>query len=379
MQLAVERGLVVPIPGTHPEDCRFTLPEAKPTVNPDPITIVPGLADQPEPLIPYLVNLVKCIADVTAEGKTVTGARVHPMLQDAISNYDLKAAGVDSFKKLVQLAEELKLVTPTWNKGDFLMELGPMGKALLGQVDNSLPLDVGSGSRPVLESESEEHGHPIASPTDQGQDTTAAGVAEKGYYFDSNGAVSGGSKEPILEPFTGNLPTSLLRPRFASLNPAAMVEADAKDYRMFITQQLKLQQPLPPVSEWEPVLELAVQSYHQINFGDGVTLDEWKHRCLLNARQRGMRVGEVIVYKLLLSLRFAQCLVIQVGSGQYDFLVVGFHKEPHEWADAILRNFANQLIRLRGHTTMDPTAFAMAFIGTSPEDVDRARRILDEI
>jgi uncharacterized LabA/DUF88 family protein len=379
MQRAVERGLVVAIPGTHPEDFRFTLPEARPTISQDPATIVPALAKQPETLVPYLTNLVKCIAEANAAGKTATGARVHPMLQDAIANYDLKAAGVDSFKKLVQLAEELGLVTPTWNKGDFLMELAPLGNALLGRVETPPPPDGGSGPGPVFESESEEQGHLFTPPPDEDDDISAAGEAGRDYYAQSHGAENGRGAVLMPVPFSGNIPTNLLRPRFASLDPAATVEADATDYRMFITQQLKLQQPLPPVSEWEPVLELAVQSFQQINFGDGVTLDEWKHRCLLNARTQGMRLGEVIVYKLLLSLRFAQCLVIQVGSGQYDFRVVGFHKEPHEWSDAILRNFGNQLIRLRGHTMMDPEAFAMAFIGNTAEDLARARRILDEI
>jgi hypothetical protein len=395
-QRAVERGLIVATTGAHPEDIRFSLPEGRPSLPEDPVALVPALADQPTQVIPYLANLVKCIAEAETDNKIATGARIHPMLQDAISNYDLKSAGVDSFKKLVVLAEELELVKPTWNKGDFLMSLGSQGYALLGRTPPvGGPGGIAASAEGLMEGAEESHGQLFTpSPEHVGQEDSGdrpvvmlAGQLEgdepplatltRGPEYSRAQYMNNPQWGPSL--YTGHYPGNIVQPRFAHLDPAAMTEADATDYRMFITQQLKLQQPLPPVADWEPVLELAVQSFDQINYGDGVTLDEWKNRTLQNARAQGMRVGEVIVYKLLLSLRFAQCLVIQVGSGQYDFRVTGFHKDPSEWADAILRNFGNQLIRLRGHTTMDPAAFALAFIGPGQDEMARARRILDEI
>jgi hypothetical protein len=373
--LGVERGLIVAATGAHPEDFRFSLPDSRPSLPLDPLARVPELAKLPPASLPYLSNLTKCIAEAASEQKQASGARIVLMLQDAIPNYNLKAAGVDSFKKLVLMAEAAGLVIPTWNKGDFIMELGPQGYALMGIQPPVKPEGPDGGGEEPLSKVLSEESADEASAEDQTADFLESAEmeadTEQPEFFE-------GSR--VEDMFRTSRPSSLLESGFPGVIPGTMIEADAEDYRSFITQQLKLQMPLPPVSEWEPVLRLAVESFGEPGVGDGSTLDEWKNRTLQNARTHGLRVGEVIVYKLLLSLRFAQCLVIQqAGYGQYDFRVTGFHKDPAEWADAILRNFGNQLIRLRGHTSMDPKAFAAAFIGDSDDDLVRAQRILDEI
>lgn len=327
----------------------FDMPQPSATADEEPQSATATLAEA------YRRALIQSIRTIEERGQSPLGSNVVAQLRMLRSDFDPKQIGYDSFRKFAEAMDAQGVVEMRWPRGtasDFELVLRP-GVELPARPVTAVPGLIAAGNGAVI-------GDVIAKSNGNGE----SGGASR-----SGGGLGAGAGGGTARTASG-IPIATATP----------VEVDrgekhlAEQYQKIISEKLKVPFPSPELRQ--AIYKGLAESYNSLMKNGAFYLADWSQTCELKLRSNvgGVRPTESQIFKLLLSIRYARCLSIQIdeSGGPSNPLVIGLTCKPEEWEEKLREWFIKTLSNEKPRAELTPRALSLFFTGKAEKDVVEA-------